>query len=137
MAKWSQFIGGSYESQALTADCERTVNWFPEVLQSQGATTPATLYPSPGVDRIDTELAYKVQPGRAHIFINGREFAILNRYLVEFSETGGTIRPDRYAATLGFPGMSQRQSPAMETGGINSSSRLMGTLGPMISARTP
>lgn len=98
------FLGGSYESQALTADCSRTVNWFPEVLQDKDATVPATLLPTPGVERIDTELAYKVQPGRAHIFINGREFAILGRYLVEFSATGSCLPAGAVRGDLGLPG---------------------------------
>ena len=102
--KFDSFIGGSYESQALTADVERTVNWYPEVLQSKGATAPATLLPTPGVERIDTEIAYKVQPGRAHIFINGREFAILGRYLVEISATGGLIPTGAIRGDLGLPG---------------------------------
>jgi hypothetical protein len=95
--KFPSFIGGSYESQALTADCERTVNWYPEVLQSKGATSPATLLPTPGVERIGVEFALK--PARAHIFINGREFAVFNQYLVEIDETGNQVARGYFGGT--------------------------------------
>ena len=39
--KYEAFIGGSYESQSITADCERTINWYPEKLESNGATSLA------------------------------------------------------------------------------------------------
>jgi len=85
MAKFQGFIGGSYESQALTADCSRTVNWFPEVLQDKDATSPATLLPTPGVELIGD---VHVPPGRAHVFINGREFAVFNQHFIEIDEAG-------------------------------------------------
>lgn len=86
--KFPGFIGGSYESQALTADCSRTVNWFPEVLQDKDATAPATLLPTPGVEPLGDGF---VPSGRGHIFINGREFVVWNQHFVEIDGAGGQI----------------------------------------------
>jgi hypothetical protein len=101
MAKFSGFIGGSYESQALTADCSRTVNWYPEALQDKNATSPATLLPTPGVERIGVDDVYR--EGRAHIFINGREFAAFNRNFLEITEAGGLIYRGVFGESDGKP----------------------------------
>lgn len=85
--RYDAFIGGSYQSQAVTADCERTINWYPEMLESKEATTPAALYPTPGVVAISANLSGN---GRAHLAINGREFAIIGTSLVEVARDGGT-----------------------------------------------
>ena len=50
--KFDAFFGGSYESQALTADCARTINMYPEALQDPGATAKRAMYPTPGVDAL-------------------------------------------------------------------------------------
>jgi hypothetical protein len=55
------FVGPSYRSQAITADAERTVNWYPEVLESAGAKTPAALYPTPGVQLLFTLADFPVR----------------------------------------------------------------------------
>jgi hypothetical protein len=93
--KFDAFFGGSYESQAITADCERTINWYPEVLQSQGATARRVLYPTPGVEVIPLvgapgfpTLTVQASPGRAHYSVNGREFAVIGDMFYEFSRSG-------------------------------------------------
>ena len=48
-------------SQAITADAERTVNWYPEVLESAGAKTQAALYPTPGVQAYTTLTDFPVR----------------------------------------------------------------------------
>ena len=85
--KFDAFIGGSYQSQALTADCEMTWNWYVEQLQSPGATAKGALYPTPGVTAISTPLSGN---GRAHFAINGREFAVIGTNLIEVFRDGGT-----------------------------------------------
>ena len=64
MKRFDAFIGGSYESRAVNADCERTINCYVEELQSKNATSPRTLLPTPGVEVITTVTADN--PGRAH-----------------------------------------------------------------------
>jgi len=110
--KYDAFIGGDYEAQAWTADCERTINWYPEVLESPGATSRLALYPSPGVTLLDSTPGV----GRAHFFENDREFAIVSQYLYEISRVWdgtnyrtnrGTVATDGNPATIcsnGAPG---------------------------------
>lgn len=47
--KFPNAIGGSYVSQSPIADCERTINWYVEIMESPGAKAKAVLYPAPGV----------------------------------------------------------------------------------------
>lgn len=83
--QYQGFIGGSYESQAVTADQERTVNWYVERMESQGATSKSALYPTPGVTEI-SEAA--TTPGRAHFFQSDREFAVIGPTFYEIGQFG-------------------------------------------------
>lgn len=79
------FIFGSYESQAVTADQERTINWYVEPQESPGATTRAALYPTPGVETLVTSTS---SPGRAHFYENGREFVVIGTTFYEVDSIG-------------------------------------------------
>lgn len=108
--KFPAFIGGSYTSQAYGADCERTVNWYPELLESEGATHRAILQPVPGVEILETAPAigrtpFHQYPGRAHYFMNSREFAVVGNNLYEFDAAGiktnhGEVEYDEKPATI-------------------------------------
>jgi hypothetical protein len=96
------FIGGSYQSQAVTADQERTVNWYTEKMESPGGTSRAMLYPTPGVEQIG---AASTGPGRAHFYMDGREFAVIGTTFYEIDEAGsltsrGTVELDANPATI-------------------------------------
>jgi hypothetical protein len=100
--KFDAFIGGSYQSQAVTADQELTVNWYPEILESPGATAQKVLYPTPGVEAITSDLTGQ---GRAHFSGGGREFAIIGATLWEVARNGavtnrGQIALDNRPATI-------------------------------------
>ena len=108
--KYPAFIGGSYQSKAFTADCERSINWFPELLESEGATSRAILLPTPGVEILETAAVlgrtpFHQFPGRAHFAMNGREFAVVGNNLYEFNEIGrktdlGEVEFDGSPATI-------------------------------------
>lgn len=88
------FVGPSYLSQSFTADQEECFNLYAERLESAGATSPWALYPTPGVQVLST---FGEQPGRAHFFMDGREFALINKYFQEIDSTGtsttrGTVK---------------------------------------------
>lgn len=83
MPPFPNFIGGSYVSQSPIADQERTVNFYVENIESEGGTSKAALYPSPGVLTVDFADS---DAGRAHIFISNREFCIIGTKLYEVSE---------------------------------------------------
>jgi hypothetical protein len=99
---WDGFLGGSYESQSLLADCERTVNWYPEKLQSENASRKKVLYPTPGVNVV-TQVASGY--GRAHFCMQGREFAVVGAVLWEIdvhrvATNRGTMAMDANPATI-------------------------------------
>lgn len=100
------FLGGSYQSEAATADDERTVNFFFEKMQSEGAPVRNTLYPTPGV----TSLATGTQgPGRAHFAMDSREFAVIGTTLYEVDSAGaltsrGTVALNSDPATISSNG---------------------------------
>jgi len=104
--EFNAFVGGSYESEAVTADAERTVNFYVENMQSEGATTRKTLYPIPGVEELS---AGGIGPGRAHFFMDDREFAVIATTLYEIDSGGaltarGTVALDDNPATISSNG---------------------------------
>lgn len=107
--KYPGFIGGSFEPQATTADNSRTVNWYVEPSQGEAATAQASLLPVPGFELIEYSPAATYGAGgflpRAHTFINGREFAVMDDRLWEINVLGavtdrGNVGDDRLPATI-------------------------------------
>jgi len=100
--RFDAFIGGSYQSEAITADCEETWNFYPEQLESPGATARVALYPTPGVVALDT---VSVGSGRGHFYQNDREFAVIGAKFGEISSVGtwterGDVALDSNPATI-------------------------------------
>ncbi|MBM4072337.1 MAG: hypothetical protein FJ271_25925 [Planctomycetes bacterium] len=89
--KFPVFVNGAYRSQSPIADDERTINWYPEPIESDGATTRIALYPTPGSNLwcSVTESA----AGRAAFAMNGRCFFVIGTKLVEvYSDKTYTVR---------------------------------------------
>lgn len=104
---FESFIGSAYESASPIADGEELINWYREKLESPGAPTRFALYPTPGFEILATAA---VGPGRAHIFINDREFAVIATTLWEIDITGtvmtsrGSVSLDENPATISSNG---------------------------------
>lgn len=79
------FVYGSYETQAYTGDAERTVNWYPERVESPGGTSRWQLCPTPGLELIADSVA---GIGQGHFQAAGREFAVISGFLYEIFATG-------------------------------------------------
>lgn len=43
------FVGPTYASQSPIADLQRTMNWYPEMIESSEGNSPMALYPTPGL----------------------------------------------------------------------------------------
>jgi len=104
--KLPNWIGPSSQSQVATADQERTVNFYLEKSDSRGATAEVVLCPWPGVELI---VATNSSDGRAHIFINGEEYAIQGSSLIQYDTDGvptfrGTVAVDTNPATISSNG---------------------------------
>ena len=42
------FVGSSYQSQSVNADCQKSLNWYEEHIESGNGKSPSVLYPCPG-----------------------------------------------------------------------------------------
>lgn len=60
--------GGSYLTQSIIADSSRTINWYPELIESGRGVVNAVLYPTPGLSLFCTA---GDGPSRGFEFING------------------------------------------------------------------
>lgn len=79
------FCSGSYTSQSITADLQRTVNLYPESIESGDGATAMTLYCSPGLK------LFANLPGsqnRGVFTINGLTFAVADAILYQVFSNG-------------------------------------------------
>ena len=115
--KYPGFIGGSNENQAITADQQRTINWYVEPTKAPGSPSEAVLLPTPGVnflananpDTLTARTTEFLAPGRAHFFEDGREFAVIGTTLFEIGKaramtSRGTVAADENPATISTNG---------------------------------
>lgn len=129
--KLESFFGGSYESQAFTADCSKLVNWYPELLQDPGATARRILLPTPGVEVISTITADA--PGRAHFVQDGREFAVLGAAFYEFGLAGNVLNgvANDLSGPLSAPTLHDTSLPATISSNGDGGGQLFITAGGM------
>lgn len=102
MPSFPNFIHGSYESQSPISDQERTMNWYVEIMESPGATSKASLYPTPGVQAFET---VDDTGCRCMFAQNGRCFGVYGTSFYEFFSDGsstlrGTVATDSNPATI-------------------------------------
>jgi hypothetical protein len=120
MADFGTFIGSSYRSQSPVSDQEELINFYVEQMESPGATSPASLYPTPGVQlftfgnaigcramftSITTTDPFPSQIGRCFA-VNGDKFdeilsnsACVTRGIVAVDEFPATICSNGYGPT--------------------------------------
>lgn len=71
-----QLIGPSYSSQSLLADCQRTVNLYPEAIESQAGKSAFALYPTPGKKLFATLPGMTQVRGFCYVQSQNRLFAV-------------------------------------------------------------
>lgn len=106
MPEYAGFCGPSNVAQSPILDSERTVNLYLESSASPNATAKFAMYTIPGIETISTAASGK---GRAHIFIGGREFAVIGVSFIEIDQYGaqtvrGTVSDDGDPATISSNG---------------------------------
>jgi hypothetical protein len=67
------FIGASYTSQSVNADCQTTLNLYPETIESQEGKNRMVLYTVPGKKPF---CALDELPVRGQVLVAGRAFAV-------------------------------------------------------------
>ena len=94
-------IGSSYQSQSSIADCQRTMNWYQETIESQMGASSMALYPTPGISVFATING----PLRGEIEVNGRMFAVGGGNFYEITGAGigtsyGSVGNDLQRVTM-------------------------------------
>lgn len=95
-------LGPDHQSVSLMADHERTVNLYPQPVESASAPSPWVMLPTPGYRTLAT---VPQAPGRANFSENGRNFAIFGFAFWEYFADGttilrGTVVADANPATI-------------------------------------
>ncbi len=85
------FCGPSYQAESAVVDCQRSVNFYPEANQEQGAKTPVALIGRPGLSLFMT---LPHGPVRGLFAGNGRLFAVGGSHFYEVSPSAGTVITD-------------------------------------------
>jgi hypothetical protein len=94
------FVGGSYESQSIDASCERTVNWYPEILEQPNGKSKVALYPVPGYTLFCTLPETSVSCLYA---VGGRCFAVAGTSLYEIYSVGTFLNRGTLDASTTVP----------------------------------
>ena len=108
MAAYPGFVYGSNESQSPWADLERTVNWYPEPIQSSASPQSAALYPCPGQEAFVTVADINC---RAMFAMAGRCYAVMGSHVYQVLVTNsasivtnGTVTNDPNPASIASNG---------------------------------
>lgn len=89
MGKWN-LVGPSYTSQSLNADCQRTVNLYPEVVESGTGNSNIVLYPSPGTKEF-VEIVPPAPPAGPAGLQNAR-ITLTAAQINQAANAGGTLQ---------------------------------------------
>lgn len=69
-------VGGSYQSASVAADAQRTLNWYPEQIESGSGKAPAVFYPTPGLRAIGGMGATSVPGPWRGLYATGDQFTV-------------------------------------------------------------
>jgi hypothetical protein len=109
--RYQAFVGGSNPSQSSTADSQRTINFYIERTEAQGAKAQAVLYPTPGYSLFSS---ITDGPVRGLFSEDGRTFGVVGFKLYEFDQNGvatdrGDVLRDDNPATFASNGDAGHQ----------------------------
>lgn len=113
------FVGPSYTSQSVLADCQRLMNWYVETVESASAKAALTLYPTPGL----TVFSTIAKPVRGLFPINGRVFGVGAGILYELKADGsvtnlGGVGNDFNLVTMATNGTAGNQLAICSAGSV-------------------
>lgn len=125
-------IGSSYTSQSPIADCQRTMNWYVENIESEMGATSMALYPTPGLTPFGTANG----PTRGAIEVNGRFFTVGGANFYEWNAAGsptsyGNVGNDLQQVTMATNGSLGNQIVICSAGALYVFSLAGNTLTPV------
>ena len=106
------FCGPTYALQSVIADCQRTMGWYPETVESGQGKSQIWMAPTPGLS-VFAE-TFNTGKSRGCIGINGRAFFVVSERLYEFDANGGatdwgTVGDDHQPVTMATNGTAGNQ----------------------------
>ena len=87
MPTWPGFIGPSYTSYSRLVECQETINWFTEFVESGAGKNPKALYRSPGLKNFYPTLNVGGKV-RGFSAVNQNCFAVVGSHLVQLDAYG-------------------------------------------------
>src|ERR1700739_4545271 len=78
-------VGPTYALQSVNADCQRSINWYVENVESGDGKSARILLPTPGLSVFSNNAGAQV---RGEITINGRMFAVIDAQFGEVLANG-------------------------------------------------
>lgn len=87
------FIAETYPARSFAVSVDRCVNWYPEIVESRKGKSLINYYPTPGLVLVN-DLS-SLGAGRGMFALDGRQWAVIGRYLVEFDGFGAYIKYPR------------------------------------------
>jgi hypothetical protein len=109
------FVGPSYRSQSVLADCQTCMNWYPESIESGLGRSPLALYPTPGLNLLYQIGAAGMRGMAAPL--QGRSFCIQGTSFVELLAPNAAPNFKNWSTTLNFPIPSDGKPVCMAGGG--------------------
>ena len=87
MAEYPNFVGMTYPARSFAVSVDRLVNFYPEIVESKAGKSVINYYSTPGLRLVaDTS---QFGAGRAAFALDGRQWAVIGQYLIEFDTYGG------------------------------------------------
>lgn len=87
------FVAETYPARSFAVSIDRIVNWYAEIVQSRKGKSLINYYPTPGLILISDQSA--LGAGRGAFALDGRQWAVIGPYLVEFATDGSTTKYPR------------------------------------------
>jgi hypothetical protein len=109
------FVGPSYRSQSVLADCQTCMNWYPEAIESGMGRSAMALYPTPGLN-----LLYQIGAAGMRGFcppLQGRSFCVQGTSFVELLPPNAVPNFKNWSTVLGLPIPSDGNPVSMAGGG--------------------
>jgi len=86
MAEYPGFVSVTYPARSFAVSVDRLVNFFPEVVESKLGKSAIYYLPTPGLLLVHDASA--LGAGRGMFALDGRQFAVIGKWLVEFGPYG-------------------------------------------------
>ena len=80
----AMFVGGSYSHRSTSVDAEKTLNKYPEYMESNGARVPSALIDTPGLRQVSAPTG--IGGNRClYASASGRLFGVFENLVFEFA----------------------------------------------------